>query len=41
LRGLFEPLGYTVEAIPHVLDETNPEWGSSRYFTVVLVANAD
>jgi 3' terminal RNA ribose 2'-O-methyltransferase Hen1 len=36
LRRLFEPLGYTVEATPHVLDEANPEWGSSRYFTVTL-----
>lgn len=36
LRRLFEPLGYEVEAVPHVLDETNPDWGISRYFTVTL-----
>jgi len=36
LRRLFEPLGYVVAAIPHMLDETIPEWGPSRYFTVVL-----
>ena len=37
LRRLFEPLGYTVTATPHVLDETFPEWGDSAYFTVELV----
>jgi 3' terminal RNA ribose 2'-O-methyltransferase Hen1 len=36
LRGLFEPLGYHVEAVNHPLDETFPEWGSSPYFTVRL-----
>jgi 3' terminal RNA ribose 2'-O-methyltransferase Hen1 len=38
LRRLFEPLGYelTVERLP--LDETRPEWGESRYFTVTLSA---
>jgi 3' terminal RNA ribose 2'-O-methyltransferase Hen1 len=36
LRRLFEPLGYEVQATPHILDEANPEWGSSRYFTVRL-----
>jgi 3' terminal RNA ribose 2'-O-methyltransferase Hen1 len=36
LRRLFEPLGYTVQASRHPLDETVPEWGDSRYFTVVL-----
>nr|BDT33855.1 3' terminal RNA ribose 2'-O-methyltransferase Hen1 [Myxococcus sp. MH1] len=36
LRRLFEPLGYTVTATRHVLDETVPEWGPSRYFTVTL-----
>ncbi|HET6982167.1 MAG TPA: 3' terminal RNA ribose 2'-O-methyltransferase Hen1 [Myxococcaceae bacterium] len=34
LRALFEPLGYTVQARQHPLDETQPEWGMSRYFTV-------
>jgi 3' terminal RNA ribose 2'-O-methyltransferase Hen1 len=36
LRGLFEPLGYVVEAERHALDERFPEWGPSRYFTVSL-----
>ncbi|WP_426755403.1 3' terminal RNA ribose 2'-O-methyltransferase Hen1 [Myxococcus sp. Y35] len=38
LRRLFEPLGYTVTATWHVLDETVPDWGDSRYFTVTLEA---
>jgi 3' terminal RNA ribose 2'-O-methyltransferase Hen1 len=38
LRRLFEPLGYVVETERHPLDETNPEWGASRYFTVTLRA---
>lgn len=38
LRRLFEPLGYRVEARPHVLDERFPEWGESPYFTVELAA---
>ncbi len=36
LRRLFEPLGYTLEAVPHPLDETFPEWGMSPYLTVTL-----
>jgi 3' terminal RNA ribose 2'-O-methyltransferase Hen1 len=36
LRRLFEPLGYTVHARDHPLDERFPEWGESRYFTVEL-----
>ncbi|HEX8696097.1 MAG TPA: 3' terminal RNA ribose 2'-O-methyltransferase Hen1 [Longimicrobium sp.] len=36
LRRLFEPLGYTVRAEPHPLDEGQPEWGGSRYSTVTL-----
>ena len=36
LRRLFEPLGYTVRATNHPLDENFPEWGESRYFTVDL-----
>jgi 3' terminal RNA ribose 2'-O-methyltransferase Hen1 len=36
LRRLFEPLGYVVEAEAQPLDETMPEWGASRYFTVTL-----
>ncbi|AKQ63105.1 HEN1 C-terminal domain protein [Myxococcus hansupus] len=38
LRKLFEPLGYTVTATRHALDETVPDWGDSRYFTVTLEA---
>jgi len=36
LRRLFEPLGYTVVVQSHALEETMPEWGTSRYFTVTL-----
>jgi 3' terminal RNA ribose 2'-O-methyltransferase Hen1 len=36
LRALFEPLGYAVQARQHPLDETQPGWGMSRYFTVRL-----
>lgn len=36
LRRLFEPLGYTVTATHHPLDETFPEWGEGPYFTVEL-----
>lgn len=38
LRRLFEPLGYEVAALAQPLDETAPEWGDSRYFTVTLSA---
>ncbi|MCI0553126.1 MAG: 3' terminal RNA ribose 2'-O-methyltransferase Hen1 [Anaerolineae bacterium] len=38
LRRLFEPLGYTVNAKQHLLDEKYPEWGQSDYFTVTLTA---
>jgi 3' terminal RNA ribose 2'-O-methyltransferase Hen1 len=40
LRRLFEPLGYAVRATNHPLDETFPEWGDSRYFTVDLEGTA-
>jgi len=36
LRRLFEPLGYTVEAVAIPLDTTFPEWGDSRYLDVTL-----
>lgn len=36
LRQVFEPLGYTVEATRHTLDEQFPEWGESPYFSVVI-----
>jgi 3' terminal RNA ribose 2'-O-methyltransferase Hen1 len=38
LARLFEPLGYTVTATPHILDEHFPEWGNSAYFSVELTA---
>jgi 3' terminal RNA ribose 2'-O-methyltransferase Hen1 len=36
LRGLFEPLGYVVEAQRLELDERFPQWGASPYFAVRL-----
>ena len=39
LKRLFEPLGYRVTAIPHLLDETYPEWGMSFYYSVTLEAD--
>lgn len=36
LRRLFEPLGYTVHATRHPLDEQFPEWGEGPYYTVEL-----
>lgn len=39
LRGMFEPLGYHVVASEIPLDETFPEWGSSRYLDVTLSAS--
>ena len=38
LGRLFEPLGYGVKSVPHLLDEKNPDWGRSRYLTVALEA---
>ncbi|MFC4531890.1 3' terminal RNA ribose 2'-O-methyltransferase Hen1 [Sphaerisporangium dianthi] len=35
-RGLFEPLGWQVEARAIALDEGFPEWGDSRYVRLVL-----
>ena len=40
LRALFEPLGYDVSAVGHVLDATYPAWGASAYFDVELRATA-
>jgi 3' terminal RNA ribose 2'-O-methyltransferase Hen1 len=40
LRRLFEPLGYTVVAQRHLLDEQFPEWGESQYYTVELSGRA-
>jgi len=39
LRELFEPLGYTVAAEHHALDEQFPEWGEGPYYTVALEGN--
>lgn len=36
LRELFEPLGYQVTLQNYPLDETFPEWGQSKYFTIEL-----
>jgi 3' terminal RNA ribose 2'-O-methyltransferase Hen1 len=36
LRAVFEPLGYTVEATRHPLDERFPEWGESPYYSVTI-----
>lgn len=36
LRELFEPLGYTISAQNHELDEKFPDWGASKYYTVEL-----
>ncbi len=39
LRELFEPLGYSVSADHHPLDEKFPEWGEGPYYTVRLQGN--
>lgn len=36
LRGVFEPLGYEVEAARSPLDARFPEWGESPYFSVTV-----
>lgn len=36
LQRMFEPLGYTVTATQHPLDEKFPEWGEGHYFSVEL-----
>lgn len=36
LRGLFEPLGYTVEVQRHTLDDDYSQWGDSVYCTLTL-----
>lgn len=40
LRGVFEPLGYQVEAIRHPLDERFPDWGESPYYSVTVTKTA-
>ncbi len=39
-RRLFEPLGYTLDAVQHPLDPQFPEWGASRYHTLHLRGEA-
>lgn len=36
VRGLFEPLGWAVTVEPVALDSEFPEWGDSRYVSLVL-----
>ncbi|MFD6324771.1 3' terminal RNA ribose 2'-O-methyltransferase Hen1 [Streptomyces sp. NPDC058442] len=36
---LFEPLGWTVTAVPVLLDTEFPQWGDSRYVRLVLEAD--
>jgi 3' terminal RNA ribose 2'-O-methyltransferase Hen1 len=36
LHGVFEPLGYAVDAVRFPLDERFPEWGDSPYFSVTV-----
>jgi len=36
IRGMFEPLGYTVDLVRHALDSHFPDWGMSKYFTLKL-----
>ena len=40
LAEFFEPLGYTVEAVRHPLDEVFPDWGDGPYFSVTLSITA-
>src|SRR5690606_6619296 len=36
LHRMFDPLGYTVEAVQHPLDERFPEWGESPYYSATI-----
>ena len=38
VRSLFEPLGYSVTAVRHPLDDRFPAWGEGPYFSVGLSA---
>ncbi|MFE8963713.1 3' terminal RNA ribose 2'-O-methyltransferase Hen1 [Streptomyces iakyrus] len=40
VRKLFEPLGWTVTAAPVPLDTRFPDWGDSRYVSLVLESDA-
>lgn len=39
IRKLFEPLGYQLEIERHTLDEKFPDWGESKYYSLVLKNN--
>lgn len=39
IQRLFEPLGYKVTVDSYHLDEKFPEWGKSKYYTVMLDGN--
>jgi len=36
VRELFEPLGWTVDAVPIALDSEHPDWGASRFVDLQL-----
>lgn len=36
LHRMFEPLGYTIEAVRHPLDERFSEWGESPYYSATI-----
>jgi len=36
IRKWFEPLGYKVGLVKHLLDTKFPEWGDSKYYTLTL-----
>ena len=38
LRDLFEPLGYQVSVEGYALDETQPDWGNSAYYSLTVEA---
>jgi 3' terminal RNA ribose 2'-O-methyltransferase Hen1 len=40
LTRLFEPLGYSVEAVRQPLDQHFPEWGESAYYSLILRGSA-
>jgi 3' terminal RNA ribose 2'-O-methyltransferase Hen1 len=40
LADFFEPLGYTIEAVRHPLDDQFPEWGDGPYFSITLSITA-
>src|SRR5438105_1493176 len=38
LHRIFEPLGYSIEAMRHPLDEQFSDWGDSPYYSVTISA---